>query len=197
MRPCRPAQGPFRLNAATPYLNLYHHGFARVAVAEPGCRFAGPLFNAGETAAMRADASRQGARLVVLPELGLAAYTCDDLFHQRALLDACKAALVRCIAASEGCAAVAVVRLPVRADRSLFNCAAVMHAGRLLGIVPKNWYINTQVSKHNSDQCFNQHPGECTSIRWFAARRFVHLSKRLPRTATVLCLRCVDPGTAG
>ncbi len=130
------------MNDHAPFFNLYHHGFARVAVAVPRCRVADPLFNADETAAMLHDASRQGARLVVFPELGLSAYTCDDLFHQRALLDACEAALARIVAASETCAAVAVVGLPLRADHLLFNCAAVVHGGRLLGVVPKTYLPN-------------------------------------------------------
>ena len=98
----------------------------------------------------RADASRccsrpqrAGAALVAFPELGLSAYTCDDLFHQRALLDGCEAALARCVAASRRrCAAVAVVGLPLRVDHSLFNCAAVVHRGRLLGVVPKTYLPN-------------------------------------------------------
>ncbi|HJW12687.1 MAG TPA: NAD(+) synthase, partial [Albitalea sp.] len=130
------------MNEHAAFFNLYHHGFARVAVAVPRCRVADPQFNADETAALLHEASRRGARLVAFPELGLSAYTCDDLFHQRALLDACEAALARIVAASETCAAVAVVGLPLRVDHLLFNCAAVVHGGRLLGIVPKTYLPN-------------------------------------------------------
>lgn len=122
-----------------PFDNLYRHGFARVAVAVPRCRVADPRFNAEASAALLADAARAGAALVAFPELGLAAYTCDDLFHQRALLDGCEDALARVVAASRSCAAVAVVGLPLRVDQRLFNCAAVVHAGRLLGVVPKTY----------------------------------------------------------
>ncbi|MEO5696391.1 MAG: NAD(+) synthase [Burkholderiaceae bacterium] len=130
------------MNDHASFFNPYHHGFARVAVAVPRCQVADPVFNGDETIAMFEDASRQGARLVAFPELGLSAYTCDDLFHQRALLDACEAALARVVAASEHCAAVAVVGLPLRVDHLLFNCAAVVHGGRVLGVVPKTYLPN-------------------------------------------------------
>ena len=124
------------------YFDLYHQGFARVAVAVPRCRVADPAFNAEQTRILLHEAALAGAALVAFPELGLSAYTCDDLFHQRALLDACQAALAQVLAASESCAAVAVVGLPLRVEHSLFNCAAVVHRGRLLGVVPKTYLPN-------------------------------------------------------
>jgi NAD+ synthase (glutamine-hydrolysing) len=130
------------VNDAAEFFDLYHQGFARVAVAVPRCRVADPAFNAAQTVALLHEAARAGAALVAFPELGLAAYTCDDLFHQRALLDACEAALEQVRAASESVSAVAVVGLPLRVDHSLFNCAAVLHRGRLLGIVPKTYLPN-------------------------------------------------------
>ena len=130
------------MNDAAEFFDLYHQGFARVAVAVPRCRVADPAFNAAQTVALLHEAAHAGAALVAFPELGLAAYTCDDLFHQRALLDACEAALEQVRAASESVSAVAVVGLPLRVDHSLFNCAAVVHRGRLLGIVPKTYLPN-------------------------------------------------------
>ena len=130
------------MNETAEFFDLYRQGFARVAVAVPRCRVADPAFNAQQTVALLHEADRAGAALVAFPELGLSAYTCDDLFHQRALLDGCEAALAQVLAASEGCAAVAVVGLPLRVDHSLFNCAAVVHRGRLLGVVPKTYLPN-------------------------------------------------------
>ncbi len=118
------------------------HGFARVAVAVPRCRVADPAFNVEQSVAQLLQAAREGAALVLFPELGLSAYTCDDLFHQRALLDGCEAALARIVEASAGVPSVAVVGLPLRVDHSLFNCAAVVQRGRLLGIVPKTYLPN-------------------------------------------------------
>jgi NAD+ synthase (glutamine-hydrolysing) len=124
------------------FFDLHRHGFARVAVAVPRCRVADPAFNAEQSLTLLQQAQQQGAALVLFPELGLSAYTCDDLFHQRALLDGCEAALAHIVTASQGLAAVAVLGLPLRVDHSLFNCAAVVQRGRLLGIVPKTYLPN-------------------------------------------------------
>ncbi len=124
------------------FFNLYRHGFARVAVAVPQCRVADPAFNAQQTIALLQEAAAAHARLVVFPELGLSGYTCDDLFHQHALLAACEAALASVCAATAELAPVAVVGLPLRVDHLLFNCAAVVHRGRVLGVVPKSYLPN-------------------------------------------------------
>ena len=127
---------------APDFLNPYSHGFARLAVAVPTMKVADPAFNAGQSIAMLRAAAAQGAVLVAFPELGLSAYTCDDLFHQRALLDACEAALGRIAEATAQTGAVAIVGLPLRVDHRLFNCAAVCANGRVLGIVPKTYLPN-------------------------------------------------------
>src|SRR5579875_1363333 len=98
------------------FFNLYSHDFARVAVASPRCRVADPAFNAGETIRLARQAAEQGAVLVAFPELGLSAYSCDDLFHQRALLDACLAALGDVVEASAGLPLAMIVGLPLRVD---------------------------------------------------------------------------------
>ncbi|VWX57736.1 Glutamine-dependent NAD(+) synthetase [Burkholderiales bacterium 8X] len=125
-----------------PFNNPYRHGFARVAVAVPRNRVADPAFNAAETIEMYRKAAAEGSMLVAFPELGLAAYTCDDLFHQAALLDACEAALQSVVDASSDIPAVAVVGLPLRVDHRLFNCAAIVAGGRLLGVMPKTYLPN-------------------------------------------------------
>jgi len=124
------------------FFNPYTHGFARVAVAVPRNRVADPVFNAGETIRMYREAAADGAMVVAFPELGLSAYTCDDLFHQAALLDACERALLDVAAASRDIAAVAIVGLPLRVDHRLFNCAAVVAQGRVLGVLPKTYLPN-------------------------------------------------------
>jgi NAD+ synthase (glutamine-hydrolysing) len=124
------------------FLNPYRHGYARVAVAVPRVRVADPAFNAGETIALLEQAAAQGAVVVAFPELGLSAYTCDDLFHQRALLDACEAALGRVAEATARVPAIAIVGVPLRVDHRLFNCAAVLGNGRVLGVVPKTYLPN-------------------------------------------------------
>jgi NAD+ synthase (glutamine-hydrolysing) len=124
------------------FLNPYTHGFARLAVAVPRNRVADPVFNVAETIRMYRETAADGAVLVAFPELGLSAYTCDDLFHQAALLDACERALLEVAAASRDIGAVAVVGLPLRVDHRLFNCAAVVAGGRVLGVLPKTYLPN-------------------------------------------------------
>ena len=126
----------------TQFHNLYCHGFVRVAVCVPEVRIAQPQHNAQATLGLLAQAAGQGAALALFPELGLSGYTCDDLFHQRALLDACEQALATVIEGSRGHAVLAVVGLPLRVQQRLYNCAAVVHMGRLLGVVPKSYLPN-------------------------------------------------------
>lgn len=124
------------------FSNLYSHDFARVAVATPRCRVADPAFNAAQTIAMAREARQTGAVLVAFPELGLSAYTCDDLFHQRALLDACEAALQAVVDESKQLGIVMIVGMPVRVEHLLFNCAVVVAGGRIHGVVPKSYLPN-------------------------------------------------------
>jgi NAD+ synthase (glutamine-hydrolysing) len=124
------------------FFNLYSHDFVRVAVATPRVHVGDPAANAGETARLMHEAAGRGALLVVFPELGLSAYSCEDLFHQRALLDGCREALAAVLEASRTCAAAAVVGLPLEVEGLVFNCAAVVHAGRVLGVVPKTYLPN-------------------------------------------------------
>src|ERR1700733_7933564 len=70
----------------SPFDSLYSHGFVRVAAAVPEVRVADPKFNAERTLALARQASAERAALVVFPELGISAYSVDDLFHQEALL---------------------------------------------------------------------------------------------------------------
>ena len=128
--------------AVSEFLDPRSHGFVRVAVAVPRNRIADPVFNAGETIALYRAASADGAMVVAFPELGLSAYTCDDLFHQAALLDGCEAALASVMAASQGLAALAIVGLPLRVDHRLYNVAATVAGGRLLAVWPKTYLPN-------------------------------------------------------
>ncbi|WP_334167427.1 NAD(+) synthase [Achromobacter mucicolens] len=127
---------------SNPFFNLYSHGFARVAVGVPECRVADPAFNAAQTIALAQQAAQGGAVLAAFPELGLSAYTCDDLFHQKALLDACEAALAQVVEATADLDIAIVVGAPLRMAHQLFNCAVVAAGGRVLGVVPKTYLPN-------------------------------------------------------
>jgi len=124
------------------FFNLYRHGFARVALATPAVRIADPLANAAAHLGLLREAARRRAILAVFPELGLSAYTCEDLFHQRALIEGCERALARLLAGARALPLAGVVGLPVALDGSLYNCAAFFARGRLLGVVPKVYLPN-------------------------------------------------------
>ena len=124
------------------FFNLYSHDLIRVAVAIPRVRVANPAYNAEQTIALLGQADERQAILALFPELGLSAYSCDDLFHQSALLDAVEAALAQVVAASAEHGVIAAVGLPLRVDDALYNCAAVIHRGRILGVVPKTFLPN-------------------------------------------------------
>ena len=124
------------------FFNPYRHNFARVAVCIPEVRVADPAFNAEKTVALLEEAARRGAILALFPELGLSAYSCEDLFHQQALLDGAKAALERVVGASRELPVIAVVGAPLVVDSLLFNCAVVVHRGRILGVTPKTYLPN-------------------------------------------------------
>src|SRR5436190_16330187 len=124
------------------FFNLYRHGFARVAVATPRVRIGDPRHNADATLELMRQAARDTALLAVFPELGLSAYTCDDLFHQRTLIDAAENALAQLLARTRNLPLAALVGLPVAVDGRLYNCAALVCRGRLVGVVPKTYLPN-------------------------------------------------------
>ncbi|HEY6421267.1 MAG TPA: nitrilase-related carbon-nitrogen hydrolase, partial [Candidatus Binataceae bacterium] len=124
------------------FYNFNNHDFVRVAVGVPAVRVADPKFNGDATVALMREAAERKAAVVLFPELGLSAYSCEDLFHQRAVLDAARDALAQVVETSRSLATVAVVGLPLQADYLLYNCAAVVSRGRILGVVPKTYLPN-------------------------------------------------------
>ncbi len=124
------------------FFNLYRHGFARMAVATPLVRVGDPDSNVEATFELMREATKEKAVLVVFPELGLSAYSCEDLFHQQALIDAAEGALERLMRRARGLPLAALVGLPVALDGLLYNCAALICQGRLVGVVPKTYLPN-------------------------------------------------------
>jgi len=122
--------------------SIYSHGFIRAAVCIPTLRVADPSFNAKRTLNLAAQASEEGVAVALFPELGISAYSNEDLFQQDALLEGCKTALSTLVKASVSLTPVLVVGAPLQLDGKLFNCAVVIHRGRVLGIVPKTYLPN-------------------------------------------------------
>jgi NAD+ synthase (glutamine-hydrolysing) len=133
------------------------HGFLRVAAACPPVRVADPDHNADATLDVVLRARERGAQVLVLPELGLTGYTCGDLFFSLSTLVAgAERALERICRETEQVPAVVVVGLPVEQEGRLFNVAAVLQAGQVLGVVPKTYLPGY---------------GEYYEERWFSSSR--------------------------
>jgi NAD+ synthase (glutamine-hydrolysing) len=122
--------------------SLYSHGFLRLAAAVPQVTTADPVTNLAETLKLARQADARRAALVVFPELGLSAYAIDDLLMQDALLDAVEAAIGELVEASRSLFPVLIVGAPLRRGGRLYNCAVAIHAGRVLGVVPKVYLPN-------------------------------------------------------
>lgn len=127
---------------AHPFHSIYTHGFVRTVVCVPSVRVANPIYNVERTLALAQQASEQQAAVALFPELGISAYTNDDLFHQDTLLSATVTALAQLVEASQSLTPVLLVGAPLLFEGKLFNCAVVIYRGQVLGIVPKSYLPN-------------------------------------------------------
>ncbi len=115
-------------------------GFVRITAASTRVAVADPEANAGEILAILGGVP--DSDIVLFPELGVTAYTCGDLFGQAALLDAAGRATTRVAEATRGRRGLVVVGLPLAVGNRLYNCAAAIADGRVLGVVPKQFIPN-------------------------------------------------------
>lgn len=113
------------------------YGFVKVAAATPKIRVADCEFNANQIIAQINEAEKNGASLVVFPELCVTGYTCSDLFLQSAILNAAKDAVKKIVFETAELDIISIVGTPIALRQSLFNCAVVIYKGKILGIVPK------------------------------------------------------------
>ena len=128
--------------AAKTFFNLYHHGFIRTAVCIPEIKVADVSFNTQKTIELAKKAAQQKAILAIFPELGLSAYSNEDLFHQDALLRSVEEALVAIKKASAKLNLILAVGAPLQVDCRLFNCAVVFYRGIILGVAVKSYLPN-------------------------------------------------------
>ena len=124
------------------FYNLYRHGFIRVAVCIPEVKVADTLFNAERTIMLAEEAAANDAIFALFPELGISAYSNEDLFHQDALLKSTVDALSAVADATKKLNVVLVVGAPLNVDFRLFNCGIVLYRGRILGIAVKSYLPN-------------------------------------------------------
>ncbi|QDV11261.1 Glutamine-dependent NAD(+) synthetase [Rosistilla oblonga] len=119
---------------------MHPHGYVRITAASPRVHVGAPRKNAAEIEELLQQYGESD--IVLFPELSLTGYTAADLFGQQQLIDAAMAALQQIVAASAGRDQLVVVGVPVSVAGSLYNCAAAIDNGQLLGIVPKQFLPN-------------------------------------------------------
>lgn len=112
-------------------------GFVRVAAVVPRVKVADVNANVAEICRLAEDAERQEVSIAVFPELSVTGYTCADLFGQQLLIGKAEEGIKQLKSFSRGKKLTMVVGVPVRVAGNLYNCAAVIHNGKLSGLVPK------------------------------------------------------------
>lgn len=113
------------------------YGFIRVAAATPKIKLAECKYNADRILEFIDQADEQDVSLIVFPEMCITGYTCGDLFLQDKLLNGAKEQVKRLAVQTAGRDIVAVVGFPYQRDGKLYNTAAVLHGGKVLGLIPK------------------------------------------------------------
>lgn len=118
------------------------HGFIGVGAYTPYVKVGDTKYNTEEIIKRINVAERLGTKVIVLPELCITGYTCGDLFYQELLLRKAKEALLKIAAHSEGKDYIAFVGLPIAYNGKLYNVAAAISGGSVLGLVPKTHIPN-------------------------------------------------------
>ena len=130
------------------------YGFVNVAAAVPTVKVADVEYNVQQIESLITQAEEQGVEVMVLPELCITGYSCQDLFKEQLLLDHAEDGIVKLLDYTRKLNVIVIVGLPVVVNGLLYNCAAVLQSGQLLGIVPKVYLPNY---------------GEFYEKRWFAS----------------------------
>jgi len=118
------------------------HGFVKVAAITPKIKVADPIYNAEKIIELFVEADKNGAKIIVFPELCLTGYTCNDLFLQEIMLNQAKKQLMRIVESTVGSDALVFVGLPLERDQKLYNVAAVLQNGIILAFIPKKYIPN-------------------------------------------------------
>ena len=130
------------------------YGFVNVAAAVPTVKVADVEYNVQQIESLITQAEERGVEIMVLPELCITGYSCQDLFKEQLLLDHAEDGVVKLLDFTRKLNVIVIVGLPVVVNGLLYNCAAVLQGGQLLGIVPKVYLPNY---------------GEFYEKRWFAS----------------------------
>ena len=118
------------------------YGFVKVAAAVPAVKVADVEYNVQQIESLIAQAEGRGVEVIVFPELCVTGYSCQDLFKEQLLLDRSEAAILALLDFTRKLDIISIVGLPVVINGLLYNCAAVIQSGSLLGLVPKTYLPN-------------------------------------------------------
>ena len=130
------------------------YGLIKVAAAVPAVKVADVDYNVQQIESLIAQAEGKGVEVMVLPELCLTGYTCQDLFREQLLLDKAEEGLLVLLDFTRKLDVISVIGMPVVINGLLYNCAVVIQRGAILGVVPKTYLPNY---------------GEFYEKRWFAS----------------------------
>ena len=118
------------------------YGFVKVAAAVPTVKVADVEYNLQQIESLIAQAEGRGIEMMVFPELCLTGYTCQDLFKEQLLLDRAESAVIALLDFTRKLDIISIIGLPVVVNGLLYNCAAIIQGGQLLGIIPKTYLPN-------------------------------------------------------
>ncbi|MGM0509413.1 MAG: NAD(+) synthase [Fusobacteriota bacterium] len=143
-------------------------GFIRVGAAVPKLKVGNCNYNTEQIIKIIDDGLKKGVEILTFPELSITGYTCGDLFNQRILIKKAENSLEKIINHSENKNIILSIGLPVKVRNQLFNCAALIFKGKILGVVPKThipnykefyeqrWFSSSQESEINTIELCNR-----------------------------------------
>lgn len=173
-------------------------GFIKVCAVTPDIRVADCGYNSGKIIDAIKNAANEGAKLVVLPELCITGYTCNDLFFQESLISAAKSALAVIAESTGGFDIIAAVGLPLCVYGKLYNCAAVMHRGEVIAFIPKTYLPN--YGEFYEARHFTPAPGETFAVDFYGSEipfgtKIIVQDKNIPEFSVAFEI-CEDLWTA-
>lgn len=139
-----------------------NYGYFRVACTSPSLKVADTIYNEKQIIDLIKEADAKGVKLLVFPELSITGYTCQDLFQQKTLEEKSMESLLKICNETGECDTLFAVGLPITLDSNRYNCAAFVHHGKILSIVPKTFIPN--YGEFYEDRWFSSWTGENTVI---------------------------------
>lgn len=123
------------------------HGFVKIAAVIPQTTVGDCKANSASIISAAEKAVENGAELILFPELSISSSTCGDIFNQPFFILECEKAVAEIAASTANQNSILIVGAPVRFGNSIYNCAIVMHGGKITGITAKS-LLNNNESRH-------------------------------------------------